>query len=142
VTKQNGSWLSLVTFCATTALVTALGLAILFASATLAFAVAQSLKSSAHKPVNAGDAATGKTFAGVITDSICGARHARDSGKSPAECTRICVRKGANYTLVDGNKVYALDGSAADIDKLAGQRISVTGTIDGSTITVSSVAPQ
>lgn len=142
MTKQNRSWLALVTFCATTALATALGLAILFASATLAFAVAQSLKSSASKPTSKADVASGKPFAGVITDSICGARHASDSGKSPAECARVCVRKGANYTLVDGNKIYTLDGSAADLDKLAGQRVSVAGTLGGNTITVSSVAPQ
>ncbi len=142
MTKQNRSWLALVTFCATTALATALGLAILFASATLAFAVAQSLKSSVSKPPSKGDTASAKTFAGVITDSICGARHASDSGRSPAECARACVRKGSNYTLVDGNKIYTLDGSAADLDKLAGQRVSVAGTLDGNTVTVSSVAPQ
>ena len=134
--KQNRSWLALVAFCATTALITALGLAILFASATVAFALAQSLKSPASKPLNAGDAATGKTFAGIITDSICGARHARDSGKSPAECTRICARKGANYMLVDGDKTYVLGGNPADIDKLAGQRVSVAGTLNGGTIKV------
>jgi hypothetical protein len=134
--------LALVTFCVTTALVTALGLAMLFASATLAFATAQSLKSSVSQPANAGDATMGKTFAGVITDSICGARHASGSGKSPAECARACVRKGSNYMLVDGNKIYMLDGSGPEIDKLAGQRVSVAGTLDGKTITVSSVSVQ
>lgn len=113
----------------------------LFASATLAFAMAQSLKPSVSKPANA-DAAMGKTFAGVITDSICGARHASGSGKSPAECARACVRKGSNYMLVDGNKIYMLNGSGPEIDKLAGQRVSVAGTIDGKTITVSSVSAQ
>jgi len=142
VPKQNRSCLALVTFCVTTALVIALGLAMLFATATLAFAMAQSLKSSVSKPSDVGDATMGKTFGGVITDSICGARHASGSGKSPAECARACVRKGSNYMLVDGNKIYMLDGSGPEIDKLAGQRVSVTGTLDGKTITVSSVSVQ
>ena len=138
--KQNRSWLALVTFCATTALITALGFAILFASATVALAVAQSLKSSVSKPLNAGDAANGETFAGVITDSTCGARHAKDSGKSPAECARACVRKGSHYTLVDGDKIYALSGASVDIDRMAGQRVSVAGTLNGNAINVSSLS--
>jgi hypothetical protein len=42
VVRQNRSWFALVSFCAATALVAALGLAILIASATVAFALAQS----------------------------------------------------------------------------------------------------
>jgi hypothetical protein len=140
VPKQNRSWFALVTFCALTALLTALGLAMLFASTTLAWTMAQSLRPSVSKPAMADP--TSKTFAGVITDSICGARHASDSGKSPAECARACVRKGSNYMLVDGNKIYRLDGSGPEIDKLAGQRVSVAGTSDGRIIIVSSLSAQ
>jgi hypothetical protein len=139
VPKQNRSWLALVTFCATTALVTAFGLAILFAGATVAFALAQALRSPVSKPLSTGDAVIGKTFAGVITDSKCGARHPQDSGKSPAECVRACTRRGATYRLVDGDKSYALDGYPADIDRLASRRVSVAGTLSGDTIKVSSL---
>jgi len=46
------------------------------------------------------------------------------------------------YTLVDGDKVYALRGQAAYLDRLAGQRTTVAGTLDGNTIQVSSIAAQ
>jgi hypothetical protein len=140
VQQQNRSWLALITFCATTALIAALGFAVLFASATVAFAVAQSLKSSA--PDHAATGESGKTFSGMITDSNCGPRHAKNSGKSPAECARLCVRKGAKYTLVDGDKNYALAGNEAELDKLAGQRVTLEGALEGDTLNVTAVTPQ
>jgi hypothetical protein len=140
VPRPNHSWLALITFCATTALVAALGLAILIASATVAFAIAQSLRlPSSH---TSQQPAVERSFSGVVTDSRCGARHARNSGKSPAECARACIRDGMQYTLVDGEKVYALHGQMADLDSLAGQRTTVVGILDGSSIQVSSIAAQ
>lgn len=77
------------------------------------------------------------TFTGVIGDSMCGAKHM--SG-SPAECTRSCVKQGSAYALVVGDKVYTLKGGdAATLDKLAGEKATVTGTLNGTTIEVSSV---
>lgn len=135
--KRNFSWLALITFCSAAAIVAALALAAVFAGATLAFAVGQSAES--------GRAITGartpKAFSGVITDSHCGARHTM-SDKSSAECSRACVRKGARYVLVNSDRVYALNGNEAELDKLAGQRVTAEGTVTGDTITVSSVADQ
>jgi hypothetical protein len=138
VPRQNRSPLALITFCAAIALVAALGLAILIASATVAFAVAQSLKvPRPHSQLQSSPAE--QSFSGLVTDSQCRARHAKNSGQSPAECARACVRDGLQYMLVDGGKVYALEGQAADLDKLAGQRASVAGTLDGTTIHVTSI---
>lgn len=79
------------------------------------------------------------TFTGEIGDSMCGAKHM--SGTA-AECTRACVKEGSAYALVVGDKVYKLKGGdAATLDKLAGEKATVTGTLDGDTITVASVAP-
>jgi len=54
------------------------------------------------------------------------------------------VKKGSKYTLIVGDKVYTLDTSdkaALDkLDKLAGANAKVTGTVNGDTIQVSSVA--
>ena len=86
--------------------------------------------------------AAGKTstFTGEIGDAMCGAKHA--GGESPAECTRACVKQGSAYALVVGDKVYKLKGGdAAALDKLAGEKATVTGTLDGDTISVASVAP-
>ncbi len=138
MSKRNHSWLTLLALCTTAALAIALGFAILIAGATLAFAGGKkSFNSSASQ---ASTVVPDRTFAGVITDSTCRARHARDSGRSPADCVRTCVRDGAQYTLVDGEKSYLLAGSAIDLDKLAGQRAKITGTLVGGTIKVNSVA--
>jgi hypothetical protein len=82
--------------------------------------------------------AAGKTLTGVVSDSMCGAKHmAKD--KSPAECTRACVQAGADYALVVGDKVYPLKGDKAEIDKHAGERATVKGTLDGNAVTVQSI---
>ena len=137
--NPNRSWIALVTFCTTAAIVTALGLAILFATATAAFGIAQS---SAPSGSDTDSTVPARTFAGMITDANCGARHSKNSGKSPAECVQACVRNGSRYTLVDGDKVHTLDGKTAEIDSLAGQRVKIVGTLDGDTIKVSSVSAQ
>jgi hypothetical protein len=137
VKQQDRSWLALITFCAATAFIAALGLAILFTSATVAFAVARSFD-----PIHdaAADAASPQSYQGVISDAHCGGRHIMKD-KSPAECTRLCRQKGSEYTLVDGDKAYTLDGNSAEIGPLAGERVTVSGTLQGSTIKVSSIKP-
>lgn len=71
---------------------------------------------------------------------MCGTHHmAKD--KSPAECTRVCVKQGTKYALVAGNKVYALEGHEGELDKLAGMKVTVKGSVSGETMTVQSVAP-
>ncbi len=56
----------------------------------------------------AGPSAGPKTLTGTVSDSMCGAKH-MTKDKSPAECTRICVKQGMKYALVAGNKVYTLE---------------------------------
>ncbi len=74
---------------------------------------------------------------GVISDTMCGAKHMMQG--SAADCTRTCVGKGAKFALVVGEKVYTLNGHDDELNKLAGQRATVTGTVEGSTVNVSSV---
>jgi len=82
-----------------------------------------------------------QTFTGEVGDSMCGKKHME--GESAAECTRACVAHGSNYALVVGEKVYTLQTSdkvaLATLDKQAGKNVSVTGTLDGDTISVTSV---
>src|SRR5689334_24935983 len=82
--------------------------------------------------------AAAKTLTGVVSDSMCGAKHmAKD--KSAAECTRECVKGGTDYALVVAGKVYALKGDKAEIDKYAGQRATVKGTLEGNNVNVQSI---
>lgn len=80
-----------------------------------------------------------KTIGGVITDTQCGARHVRDSTMSAAECARFCVRNGARYILVDGEKIYQLKGDFSDLGSAAGQRVVVSGTVQDDIINVGDV---
>jgi hypothetical protein len=82
------------------------------------------------------------TFVGKVSDAMCGAKHS-EAGITPADCVRVCTKKGAQYALVVGDKVYTLDTSdkaALDqLDRLAWEQAKVTGTAKGDTITVKSV---
>jgi hypothetical protein len=71
---------------------------------------------------------------------MCGAHHmAKD--KSPAECARMCVKQGMKYALVAGTKVYTLERREAELDKLAGEKVTVRGEVAGETVAVESVVP-
>jgi hypothetical protein len=78
------------------------------------------------------------TISGVVSDAMCGAKHMM-TDKSAAECTRACVSKGSKFALVSGDKLYTLEGHEAELDKYAGQRVTVSGTLKGETITVNAV---
>jgi len=84
-----------------------------------------------------------QTFTGRVSDSMCGAKHMMEG--DAAACLRACVEKGSKYALVVGDKVYTLDTKdktlLGKLDALADKNAKVTGTADGETIAVSSVAP-
>src|SRR5713101_8981895 len=80
-----------------------------------------------------------QSLTGVVTDSMCGASHmAKD--KSTAECTQMCVKDGMKYALAVEKKVYTLEGHEAELAKLAGQKVTVKGTLRGDTLSVQEVA--
>lgn len=91
-----------------------------------------------------GAAQSGRTFTGTITDSECArAEHAgMRMGSNDAECAAACVSAhGATWMLYDGKATYGLSDQSAP-EKFAGQRVTVTGTLDARsrTITVESIA--
>lgn len=85
------------------------------------------------------------TYTGVVSDDMCGAKHTMMPGGSDADCTRMCVKGGSAYALVVGQKAYTLATSdkqqVATLDKYAGKRVVVKGTLSGETLKVHSVAP-
>jgi hypothetical protein len=86
-------------------------------------------------------AAKKQTFTGEVGDAMCGVKHMQGT---PAECTRTCVAQGSKYALVIGDKIYKLDTSDKKIldllNQQAGQKVTVTGTLDGDSIEVSTAA--
>lgn len=83
-------------------------------------------------------AAEKKTLEGIISDTMCGVGHNMGNNLPPAECTNQCVKMGSKYALVVGKDVYELGGKTAGLDKLAGQKVKLTGTVDGKKIQVES----
>lgn len=151
--KNDRSWFALVTFCAATAVVVALGMAILFASVTVAFAVARTVspvvvdQRNNDVAVNGSAAkeessAVAENFSGLVTDDHCGARHDMGSDMSPAQCAKACVHNGGKYLLVDGDKTYALEGNAEELGRVAGLRVTIVGSLEGNTIQVSSITAE
>ena len=86
------------------------------------------------------------TMSGTISDSMCGASHAKMITEHPAmktdkACTQGCVKGGAKYVFVSEGKVYEIaNQDMADLAKDAGQPVSVTGDMSGNTITVSKIS--
>lgn len=81
-----------------------------------------------------------RTYDGMVTCSRCGAKHPATSSRNASDCTRSCVHGGASFALIDGDVVYILKGKLDQVKKVAGQRATITGSIDGQTIEVSSVS--
>ena len=122
------SWIGLIAFCTASTFITALAMALVFTSASLMYADAQS-----DPPDSA------QSFSGIITDDHCGAKH-QLTDRTPADCTRICVTKGAKYVLVNGDKLYVLQGDIVKLNRLAGERVAVVGSLHGNTIDFTSIS--
>jgi hypothetical protein len=132
--NRKRAWLELITVCAIAAVILALGLAVIGSSA----AVTWSDKPQAGTNDTQGSSGPTK-FTGVISDSICKGKHDRSTNQSAFACTEVCLKKGAQYVLVDGEHVYALKGATEYLDKFAGERVTITGSLSGETIQVASV---
>lgn len=85
-------------------------------------------------------AAVVKTYRGMVSCSRCGAKHPATLDHGASDCVRICVHNGADFALIDGDRIYQLKGDLTMIKKAAGQRAEVTGVAHGNTIAVSSVS--
>ncbi|MGA8270949.1 MAG: hypothetical protein WB919_05270 [Candidatus Sulfotelmatobacter sp.] len=81
-----------------------------------------------------------ETYEGMITDTHCGAKHSAAVGKSAADCTRLCVHSGEQFALVDGEKMFVLQGQPEALKRAAGERVKIAGTLKGNIISVASVA--
>ena len=73
---------------------------------------------------------------GYIIDQSCAGKAAM---KGNVQCAESCLKKGSPAVLVtDEGKVYKFTDQAKVVDH-AGQKVTVTGKVDGETITVDSV---
>jgi hypothetical protein len=82
--------------------------------------------------------AASQAFTGVISDSMCKQKHMMP-GKTDAQCTEKCVKAGASYVLVSGDKVYTLNAKKGIIAPFAGKKVQVQGNFQGTSITVTAI---
>src|SRR5271169_4093897 len=100
---------------------------------------AQSTQAASAVPTEP-PSARSRSYEGMVTCSRCGAKHSPELGKSALDCSLTCVHGGATFALVDGDKIYMLDGVPDRLKKVAGQRARIVGVVRGNRIKVSSVA--
>ena len=74
---------------------------------------------------------------GTISDAKCGAAHADASEKS-MKCVNGCVKGGQKAVLVSEGKVLQIANQDAVKEHL-GHKVTVTGKMEGDTVTVDSV---
>ena len=135
------SCISLITYCLVATLGAALAFALIVTGGSVALASRQQADDEASTQLVPHSATELQSFRGMVTDSRCNGRHLRNSGLGPAECAHLCLRRGAGYVLVDGERRYRLEGDPQLLEPLVGTRVSVRGTRQGETISVRSAGP-
>ena len=85
-----------------------------------------------------------ETLNGKISDAMCGAKHAEGEhdGKkmTDAECVEACLKHGAKYVFVSGDKVYKIaNQDLPGIKANAGKNVTVTGETKGDTVTIAKI---
>lgn len=91
--------------------------------------------------------AADQTWTGKISDSMCGASHAKmiaahggATKMTDRDCTLACTKAGAKYVFVMGTKVYNIaNQDDKDLQTHAGHTVRLTGDMKGDTITVSKI---
>jgi hypothetical protein len=88
--------------------------------------------------------AADKTWTGQISDSMCGASHAKMTSAHPGmtdrDCALACVKGGGKYVFVSDGKVYNIaNQDLALLQTHAGHTVQLTGDMKGDTIMVSNI---
>ena len=75
---------------------------------------------------------------GVISDSKCGAAHEKKLNEA---CVKKCVGAGLAPVFVSDGKVYKIhDASRTKVMDHLGQKVKVSGSVEGDTITIESIS--
>lgn len=77
-------------------------------------------------------------WTGAISEAGCGAKHVDGSEKSIA-CVKGCVKKGAAPVFVTADGKVVKIANPDKVNDHLGQKVKVTGNLDGETLTIDSV---
>src|ERR1043165_2133295 len=84
-------------------------------------------------------AAMAADWTGYIVDSKCSARGAKVANDDHAGCATKCIKGGDSAVLVNSEgKVFKISNQDK-VTALAGHKVTVTGKMEGDTITVEDV---
>ncbi len=83
-----------------------------------------------------GAASEEKTWTGWITDTSCGAR---GNNAGHAACAKRCVGRGEKYALYTSEGELYVVEPQEKITGYAAQEVKVKGTLEGETITITSI---
>ena len=79
------------------------------------------------------------SLSGTISDANCAAKHEAASASDTA-CVQRCIQRGAAPVFVSDGKVYQIAADSRDkVKDVLGQKVTVEGKLDGSTLTIESV---
>ena len=77
------------------------------------------------------------TVKGYVSDSMCGAKGAKDGH---TDCMNKCIAKGASYVVVtDGDQKVLTVSNPEALKGHEGHHVAVTGDVEGGSIHVNSV---
>lgn len=133
--RTHRVWIEIVMFGSGIACALALLFALILATASAA--VGQ-MKGSGVDSV----AKESRAYQGMVTCSHCGARHSATLGQAASTCVRVCVHGGAQFALVNADATYLLNGDMDSLKRIAGQRATIVGNLEGKTIKVQSVVAE
>jgi hypothetical protein len=85
-------------------------------------------------------AAADQKFTGIISDEMCGNDHKMMNVTPDSKCVIDCIKAGSKYVLLSGSNVYVLSDQKTP-EKFAAKKVTVTGTLDGKNLKVTSIAP-
>ena len=80
-------------------------------------------------------------WTGSISDAMCGKSHGARGGtmEKDHDCAVKCAKNGS-YVFVVGDKIFKLaDQKMPELERHAGYRVEITGTMKDETITVAKV---
>jgi hypothetical protein len=76
-----------------------------------------------------------QSVTGVITDTMCGAKHSMKKGQPDDDCVHQCVKGSREYALYDGTRVWKLSDQKKPA-QFAAKHVKVTGELNEKTQTI------
>lgn len=106
---------------------------------TLALCVAAVASVAASIAKNSNNQTAPETsIVGYISDKACAKDAAKAESESHKACAESCIKKGSEAVLVSDGKIYKLDQQEKAV-AFAGDKVKVTGSVSGDSISVTSI---